>query len=168
MYTTYFPLTQCASKKDHLRNMKITNFQNLFRDAWGCWLVDALWPSSSNSFKCKSQFIVENIYRLINKISWKYIAYLRSWSHFKNGFLKACLFCRSVNSLVFSVSCFDSPSSSYKEASKAILSLIWLSHILNIFSMHLPRLRICQYSMLLLRACLLTFLYCCWDLIYWS
>ena len=136
-------LTQCASKRDHLRDMKIANFQNLFRDAWGCWLVDALWPSSSNSFKCKSQFIVENIYRLINKISWKYIAYLRSWSHFKNGFLKACLFCRSVNSLVFSVSCFDSPSSSYKE-------------------------RICQYSMLLLRACLLTFLYCCWDLIYWS
>ena len=33
----YKVLTQCASKKDHLRNMKIVNFQNLFRDAWGCW-----------------------------------------------------------------------------------------------------------------------------------
>ena len=30
-------LTQCASKRDHLRNMKIANFQNLFRDVWGCW-----------------------------------------------------------------------------------------------------------------------------------
>ena len=30
-------LTQCASKRDHLRNMKIANFQNLFREVWGCW-----------------------------------------------------------------------------------------------------------------------------------
>ena len=30
-------LTQYASKKDHLRNIKITKFQNLFREAWGCW-----------------------------------------------------------------------------------------------------------------------------------
>ena len=35
--STLYYLTQCASKKDHLRNMKIANFQNLFRDAWGCW-----------------------------------------------------------------------------------------------------------------------------------
>ena len=33
----YIFLTQCASKRDHLRNMKITNFQNLFRGTWGCW-----------------------------------------------------------------------------------------------------------------------------------
>ena len=30
-------LTQCASKRDHLRDMKIANFQNLFRGSWGCW-----------------------------------------------------------------------------------------------------------------------------------
>ena len=30
-------LTQCASKRDHLRDMKIANFQNLFRGTWGCW-----------------------------------------------------------------------------------------------------------------------------------
>ena len=30
-------LTQCASKRDHLRNVKIANFQNLFRGTWGCW-----------------------------------------------------------------------------------------------------------------------------------
>ena len=30
-------LTQRASKRDHLRDMKIANFQNLFRGSWGCW-----------------------------------------------------------------------------------------------------------------------------------
>ena len=35
-------LTQCASKKDHLRNMKIAKFQNLFRKAWGCWFLAIL------------------------------------------------------------------------------------------------------------------------------
>ena len=38
-------LTQCASKRDHLRDMKIANFQNLFREAWGCW-QDPLHPKN--------------------------------------------------------------------------------------------------------------------------
>ena len=38
-------LTQYASKRDHLWDMKIANFQNLFRDAWGCW-QDPLRPKS--------------------------------------------------------------------------------------------------------------------------
>ena len=32
----YFYLTQRAGKRDHLRDMKIANFQNLFRGSWGC------------------------------------------------------------------------------------------------------------------------------------
>ena len=43
IFKTYF--TQCASKKNHLRNMKNANFQNVFRDAWGCWL-DLLQPKN--------------------------------------------------------------------------------------------------------------------------
>ena len=38
-------LTQCDSKRDHLRDMKIANFQNLFREAWGCW-QDPLHPKN--------------------------------------------------------------------------------------------------------------------------
>ena len=42
---TMIYLTQYASKKDHLRNIKITKFQNLFREAWGCW-QDPLHPKN--------------------------------------------------------------------------------------------------------------------------
>ena len=38
-------LTQRASKRDHLRDMKIANFQNLFRGSWGCW-ENPLWPKN--------------------------------------------------------------------------------------------------------------------------